>query len=227
MARVIQPSKASERSRGQRAGLDLKRIIEVARTIEHTELSMQTVADALNVDRKALNYHVRDRQTLLNLVAIDAFDGNFSSEGISAAASWDEACRRFSHNFVESVVSLGSLAEHLWFGDSISDLTLAPSEALFEHFRIAGFHDEDSVRLVTMLAILCLGHARDILQAATEAGCTRPRSLKASLEGADPKAFKNLIRIAALGVDTYSREQLDFTVDIFIEGARGRLQGAR
>jgi len=223
MSELELPAKTPERGRGQRAGLDLERIMKVARGFEHSQLSMQTLADALNVDRKALNYHVKDRQTLLGLVAKEAFDETFDPQSIASASSWEVACRAYAYRFVESVVNLGALAEHLWFGDPLSDLTLVPAEALFEQLRKAGFTDEVSVRLVTLLVTLCLGHARDILQVASELERPRPRTLKAALVKANPADFENLTRISRLGVDTYSREQLDFAVDVVIDGSRKHL----
>jgi len=213
----------AERSRGQRAGLDLERIVEAARRIDHSALSMQVLADALNVDRKALNYHVKERQTLLSLLAQDAFDGRFVASGVANADCWEAAVQNFGRSFVEAVLSLGELAEHLWFDDFLTELALVPCEALFEHLRLAGFQDETAVRLITMLVTLCLGHARDLIQAEAQPDRPRPRSLKATLKKTHGQKFPNLARISQLAVDTYCPTQIDFEISVLLEGARLRL----
>src|SRR5271168_335957 len=62
------------RTRGRPARISRERIIAAARTIAPEALTMQKVADVLGVDPKALNYHVRDRDGLRELVAVDVFE---------------------------------------------------------------------------------------------------------------------------------------------------------
>ncbi|WP_449221518.1 TetR/AcrR family transcriptional regulator C-terminal domain-containing protein [Tistrella mobilis] len=212
---------------GKRAGLDLRQIVQAARQLDIADLSIQSLADRLNVDRKALHYHVKDRQSLFELVALDRFAERLTGEGVAAAEDWRDACRVYAREFVDSVTSLGELSEYLWFNEAVTAWALEPAEALFAQLNAAGFPDEDAVRMVTMLATLCLGHARDIVQAGRETERPRPRSLRAALSEAGPPGFPNLERIAGLGVDTYSAAQLAFSVEIFLEGAEAVLGRAR
>ena len=61
-------------------------------------LTMQAVADELGVDRKALNYHVTDREGLLRLVAAgrfeatfaEAFGAHFEAVGVSSSRRLDD-----------------------------------------------------------------------------------------------------------------------------------------
>lgn len=62
--------------------------------------------------------------------------------------------------FFEGVLAVGGLAEHLWFGGSVAAQALAPSEALFQHLKDAGFNDETATRVVAMLISMSLSHAR-------------------------------------------------------------------
>ena len=57
------------RARGERAGLDLDQIVETAKSFEVEKLTMQSLARAMNVDRKALNYYVKDREALLTILS--------------------------------------------------------------------------------------------------------------------------------------------------------------
>ena len=83
MPKTGTPKPQTPRKPGKRAGLDLQKIVEAARLIDASELSMQSLADSLSVDRKALNYHVKDKQTLLGLVAMDTFSARFSGTDVS------------------------------------------------------------------------------------------------------------------------------------------------
>ncbi|MEO8683906.1 MAG: TetR/AcrR family transcriptional regulator C-terminal domain-containing protein [Devosia sp.] len=180
---------------------------------------MQSLADALKVDRKALHYHVKDRQSLFELVARDAFSQHLAQCGVADAGNWKEASRNYARSLAASAVAVAELADYLWFSDVVPGLSLEPVEALFGHLHEAGFPDEEVVRLVTVLATLCLGHARDLAQARKEVTRTRPGLLKSALEAKGHRGFSNLERISALGTNTYALEQLDFSIELVLDGA--------
>lgn len=212
---------------GKRAGLDLQQIIQAARRLDIEDLSIQSLADRLNVDRKALHYHVKDRQSLFELVAIHTFADRLTGKGVAEAEDWREACRVYAREFVESVISLGDLSEYLWFNEAITAWALEPAEALFAQLNAAEFPDQDAIRMVTMLATLCLGHARDIIQARRENDRPRVRSLKLALSEVGHSRFHNLERIAGRGVDTYGAAQIDFSIEVFLNGAEAMLKQAK
>ena len=223
MPRIRKPTTATHRKPGKRAGLDLQQIVNAARLIDVEALSMQSLADSLSVDRKALNYHVKDKPTLLGLMAMDAFSARFSGTDVAEADSWEEACRIYGMGFFEGVLDVGGLADYLWFGGSVAAWALEPSEALFQRLKDAGFADETAVRLVAMLISLSLSHARDAAQAAAEGDRPRTRALKAALQDAEPAIYTNLSRVAELGVDTYGSTQMEVMLDMLIAGARTQL----
>lgn len=210
---------------GKRAGLDVDQIIAAARAIPLESLSMQSLADALKVDRKALHYHVKDRQSLFELVARDAFAQHLAQRSVADAVDWKAACRNYAHSLAASAVALAGLADYLWFSDVMTDMSLESLEALFRHLQEAGFPDADAVRLVTVLATVCLGHARDLAQARKESTQTRPRLLKSALDAKAHSGFLNLERISALEVNTYGAEQLDFSIEVILAGADASLAG--
>ncbi len=224
MPRTATPKTHAQRRPGKRAGLDLHKIIAAARRIDAHALSMQSLADSLNVDRKALNYHVKDKQTLLGLVAMDTFQARFSARDVANAPDWEQACRIYGLGFFEGVLGVGGLAEYLWFGGSVAAWALAPSDVLFQQLHAAGFDDETATRLVAALISMSLAHARDATQAAAEGDRPRARALKQALQEADPTAHGHLRRIAALGVDTYGSRQIEVMLDLLIAGARDHLR---
>lgn len=212
------------RTRGQSADLDLAGIIEAARGIPIRSLTMQALADRLQVDRSALNHHVVDKTTLLRLVASANFAAAFESVDLTAATSWQQACRVFADGFVDGVLTTGELVDHLWLGDGPSAGVLAPVEALFAQLESAGFTDEIAVRLVKQLSSVCLSHARDVIHAQAAAHRTRPRALEAMLRNTPPDSAPHLHRILDRRVDTYDRAQLDFEVEVFVAGAEAVLK---
>ena len=101
-----------------------------------------------------------------------------------------------------------------------------PVEVMFGHLEEGGFTDEEAIRIMTVLSTLCLGHARDLDQAHKEAARTRSQLLKSALGAQTDRSFPNLERIAARNVDTYSAEQLAFSIDLLIAGAEEKLRSA-
>jgi len=217
-----QDAPAERRLRGTRAGIDLARIVEAARGLPESELTMQAVADRLGVDRKAVNHHVGDRETLLRMVAVDALSANFSVVEIGEADSWQDACRAHARGFVDAVLATGGLAEHLPLGDPAVTGFLQQAEAVLAKMTGAGFDDETAQRGLALLTNLCLGHARDALLAAQGEDRLRPTTLKSALVGRDPDRYPILARIAAAPADTYGSAQFEFSVDVFLSGLQAR-----
>ncbi len=212
-----------KRRPGKRAGLDVDQIIAAAKTLPLETLSMQSLADALKVDRKALHYHVKDRQSLFELLAHRAFSHRLSETRVSEAADWKEACRIFARDLADSAAGLADLVDYLWFSDLMEDLPLEPIECMFKHLNAAGFPDEDAIRLMTVLATLSLGHARDLAQARKEVTRTRAQLLRSALGASESRDFPNLKKITSLDVDTYNAEQLNFGIELILNGAEGKL----
>jgi len=209
---------AGRRAIGVRAGLNLPQIIEAARSLEPDALTMQALADELGVDRKALNHHVSDRETLLGLVAMDAFAEAFSAVHIAAHTEWREACRAYARGFTDSVLAAGILADRIRLGDPLVTNVLRPTEAVLRKLVEAGFDDETAMRALALLTNICLAYARDIAITARCGVNPRPLILRKALEQRDPEEYENLARIAALPVSTYDRAQLELSIDVFITG---------
>ncbi|MFB6612529.1 TetR/AcrR family transcriptional regulator C-terminal domain-containing protein [Agromyces sp. NPDC056379] len=207
------------RAVGVYAGLTLDRIIEAARSLDADALTMQALARELGVDRKALNHHVSDRETLLALVAMDAFSESFSGVDIAEQATWQDACRNYAHGFTRSAVATGSLAEHIRLTDAYVTDVLDPTEAVLAKMVAAGFNDENAMRSLSLLTNICLAYARDAVLQARSGVPARTVILRGALEKRDPTAYPTLTRIADLPVNTYDHRQLDLGIELFIAGA--------
>jgi len=220
MARQVEDTPRAGRGRGNRAGLDLGQIVAAARSLAPGEITMQAVADRLGVDPKALNHHVGNRENLLRLLARETFSVNFSAVQIAAQSRWEDACRTYAVGLVDSLIATGGLVEHLPPGDPAVPRTLEPTEALLAKWIDAGLDLGTAQRALVLLTSICVAFARDVLQAEQEAEPPRPRILREVLGAQDATRFENLARISAAPADTYSREQLEFSVEVFVRGAQ-------
>lgn len=218
-AGVVRP-RGSARARGSRAGLDVRVILDAARSLDPGSLTVQAVADRLGVDRKAVHHHVADRDTLLRLVAFDAFSAEFSAVQITAESDWQDACRTYARGFTAAAEATGVLSGHLQADGALVTRFLETTEAVLAALVRSGFDDEMAVRALAMLTNLCLGHARDRTFAVRGRSQLRPQVLREALRDRDPGGFTNLRRVAVTPVDTYSSRQLELTIDIFLNGLK-------
>ncbi|MFE5291381.1 TetR/AcrR family transcriptional regulator C-terminal domain-containing protein [Isoptericola sp. NPDC056618] len=218
---------ATRRAIGVRAGLTLPKIVDAARSLDPDALTMQALADHLGVDRKALNHHVSDRDTLLALVALDTFSSTFSAVEIAAHAGWQDACRSYARGFTESAIAAGVLAERIRLTDAYVTKVLEPTEAVLQTMVAAGFDDETAMRTLSALTNICLAYARDVVLATRSNTSPRTAILRDALAQRDADKLPTLARIAELPVTTYDQTQLDLSIDTFIAGAEARQRNGR
>ncbi|MGW1783713.1 hypothetical protein ACWCQQ_31995 [Streptomyces sp. NPDC002143] len=219
-------SSGGRRPVGRRAGLDLNRIVDAARSLDAGTLTVQAVADKLGVDRKAVRHHVADRETLLRLVALDEFSENSPVVDIPTDCSWQEACRIYAMAFADNVIAVDALAEHLRLASSLLTRFGAPTEAVLKKLTAAGFDDEAALRSLALLTNICMAYAQDVVFVSRSG--ERPRRLMAreTLNGRE-QDFENFARIVALRIDTYERKQLEVSVEIFLRGIEAVLLNQR
>ncbi|WP_187264920.1 TetR/AcrR family transcriptional regulator C-terminal domain-containing protein [Homoserinibacter sp. GY 40078] len=212
------------RGRGIQVGLNVERIITAARLLDPPSLTITAVAEQLGVDRKAINHHVTDRETLLALVARDAFSTAFSGAGVASHAAWQDACRAYAEMFTESVMAAGAFAGHLEFDDlPYMTVFLDCLEVLLSRLRNAGFPDEQALGLLALLSNMCLAYAADMVQNQREGQRPRAVRLRDALARRAASAYPELARASALDIDTYGPAQLELTIDVFLAGAEALL----
>ncbi|WP_072803277.1 TetR/AcrR family transcriptional regulator C-terminal domain-containing protein [Rhodococcoides yunnanense] len=217
---------AAPRTRGRRAGIDLDLIIEAARSLSPADLTMQAVADRLGVDRKSVNHHVTDRDTLLALVAREAFLEHFVTVRIDADATWQSACRTYAAGLVESIVAAGPLAGRLRLDESRAATYIESSEAVVSKLLGAGLDDEAALRHLVLLTNICMAYARDVHFAAVRAESRRSVLVRTAIAESDSARFPNLARMTSAGIDTYDSSQLQLGIEMFIRGLESTLDNA-
>lgn len=213
-----------KRGRGKRAGLDLAQIVEVARTLAPAAITMQAVADKLGVDRKALNYYVTDRESLMTLVATGVFSSSFATVRISAESSWQEACSTYGRSLADSIIETGVLTEHIRLSTSIAEDFLPPAEAVLGKLIAAGLDDETAARALALLTTICMGYGSDVVAATRSSENPFALRLQQALNNARGQPLKHIERITDSAVRTYNRDQLELSIEIFIRGTEALMQ---
>lgn len=213
----------TRRSRGVRAGLDRRQIVEAARTLDPDSVTMQAVADELGVDRKAVNHHVSDRETLLGLVAMDAFAESFSAVQIASSSDWKDACRTYAIGFSDAVITIGPLADHLQLDNPLVTTMLQATEIVLNTLIEAGADDATALRSLVLLTNICLGYARDVTSMTRTGVRPRPDLLHKAMSESDAPSVETLARVSSGQIDTYDRRQLEMSIDVFIRGTEALL----
>jgi len=215
MTVVTDPQPTARRSRGSRAGLDVDRIVSAARGMDPETLTMQSLADALGVDRKALNHHVTDRQSLFELLALDAFRRRFGDAEVALGTTWQDACRAYARGMVESLLDIGAWSEHFRFTSQRDLALVGPAEAIAERMLAAGYDPVTVSRSMHLLATICTGFARDARSGRRTGGHPQIEELRRALDDVDGE-YDALRRLVDARVDNFGDAQFEFDIDAFV-----------
>lgn len=231
-ARSTTSTGSKGRKRGGPLRITRRRIVEAARGMDPQTLTMQAVADELGVDRKALNYHVTDRDGLLRLMAVDvfemtaaeAFESYFEASGMPD--DWRAAIRTWAVTVRDSMVASGFVSTYFPLGtDSLK--VLQPAEIVLQQLLQAGFDLRTAGRALTFVTSFAMGVGRDLLlqkQAGEHPQAPEVRRLlELGGDSGDYEAFRALVQLeinSPADVD----DQFEFEVEVFIAGMEQRLR---
>jgi AcrR family transcriptional regulator len=206
------------RGRGQSAGIDAQRIIEVARGLEPEMLTMQAVARALGVDRSAVNYHVKSRESLLELVARDSFERHLAEFEFPVDADWQTGCFEYARALRDALVSTGALVAYIRYDLEGGLAALQQAELLLEKLLDAGFEVDLVARASLMLSHIAMSLARDMIVVAESGEHPQPHIVTLVLEGAPQERFPAFREVMQVGDPDYGDAQLRTSLTIFTLG---------
>lgn len=203
---------------GTSAGLTPSRIVDAARRIAPEDLTLQAVATRLGVDRKAVAYHVTDREGLLDLCAADAVGSRLAATRFPADLSWQEALRHAAHAAADALIEAGIVAH--WFRlDAMPDTgALVATNELLTHLLAAGFDELGAARVLSLTINCALGYARDVVLQARRGGHPQDRDLEGVLQMPGTEGLEVLAAVAQERAQTFEPEQLDFDLDVVLDG---------
>ncbi|MEU6558515.1 TetR/AcrR family transcriptional regulator [Nocardia nova] len=215
----------SRRGRGRPPRLNRDRIVAAARELPPETLTMKAVADALGVDRKSLNYYVSDREGLLELVALDAFETEFRRFDLPAEGDWRLLLRLFAAAVAEALTRVGVLIWYVRFTGRGGMSVLVEIERMFEVLVAAGFEPMEAGRTMRLLADIAFSAAREAADADRGHVDRQAAAVARTLNSEPGEAFP-LLREVANARERAVRvgEQFDFDVELVIAGLERTLE---
>ncbi|MDI6102556.1 TetR/AcrR family transcriptional regulator C-terminal domain-containing protein [Actinoplanes sp. NEAU-A12] len=206
------------RRRGRPPRISRDRIVAVARAMDPAAITMQAVAEELGVDRKALNYHVSDRDGLLELVALDVLNTEVSEVPLPAGIDWRQATRVMARHMRDGMVRTGALFEYVRVPATGGLTIFAATERYAEILLAAGFTEEQTGRALAFLAEFVFSSARDAIMMARRDGVhPQTAEIRRALDAAPADRFRTMRRLMTDGYGP-GEAQLDFDLKIFITG---------
>jgi TetR/AcrR family transcriptional regulator, tetracycline repressor protein len=207
------------RTRGRPARISRERIIAAARTIAPEALTMQKVADVLGVDPKALNYHVRDRDGLRQLVVLDLFESELRRVKMPRGGDWRDVVRAYVHALREATIKLGVLAVAIHLPGSQGLGALSPVEGVLQALVGAGFNVEDAGRALTFISEMAYVAGRDALRVAENPVHPDIPGISAALRSAAVGDFPVLRQVVAAQAGAAPDQgQFEFSLEVIIAG---------
>lgn len=183
---------------------------------------MQAIADALGVSRKALHYHVGDRQGLLNLVVADLFETQLG--GVELPESdWQAQLRAFAHAFRDGVLQVGIAATYVQLHGIAGLTALKLTESIVTCMFAAGFNESLARRALSAVTNVATVHAHIDLLKAQHGTYPQQTALTNVLLEAPTNEFASLRRILAYVQTEGPDDQFEFELDLTIAGLQGRL----
>ncbi|SHN47701.1 TetR/AcrR family transcriptional regulator C-terminal domain-containing protein [Cryptosporangium aurantiacum] len=213
---------ATGRRRGRPPRIDRARIVAAARELDPETLTMQAVAERLGVDRKALNYHVNDRERLLELVASDALATRLGSLQLPHDGDWQDAVRVYTRAMRDAMIGIGALFDYVRMPLSGGEAALASVEGLLQVLVRAGFTADEAGRTVALLAELLVSSARDAVLIERHGVHPQLVEVRRVLDAAPADAMPGLRGLRDLGLQA-GDAQLEFDLEVVLAGLEQRL----
>jgi TetR/AcrR family transcriptional regulator, tetracycline repressor protein len=216
------------RKRGGTLRISREGILDAAKKFDPQTITMQAVADELGVDRKALNYHVTDRDGLLRLVAADVFESNFMeafyrhfdvAESVQPGV-WRKAMYAWASAVRDGLAAAGVLANYFVINsDNLS--VFEPAEIVLQQMQGAGFDATSASRGLIFMTHFAMGVGRDEVlrkQLGTHPQSAEVHRLLDPPGEAERFEALRVMMSADLNSADDAQAQFDFEIDIFIRG---------
>ncbi|WP_248145685.1 TetR/AcrR family transcriptional regulator C-terminal domain-containing protein [Microbacterium aoyamense] len=198
----------------------------MARSMEPSTLTMRAVAAELGVDPSAVNYHVTDRNTLLELVAEDVVLSQIDGARLPDEADWRDALRIFAARLRGAVIRSGSHSPYFRFPAGGAPHALGIVEDLSERLARAGMDADDTIRAVTAVNQITFAAAREAVLTADGRQHPQLAEMKRALGELDADGLRGA-RAVIERWEPGSDVQFEYNIELLIAGIEHRLAAAK
>jgi len=204
------------RGRGRPARVSRDSIIEAARSIPPVDLSMQSVADRLGVDRSTINYHFSDREDLFTAVAAFAFGNEMSGFVAPPVGDWRQWVATYARAVHSALRRHPEFAGYVRLASGADAAAFAPIEGLITALTHAGFSERNMAQSVAYVSEVVHAAARNEILV-TSGRHPQGAELDRFFDGQSDDAVPGLRRLVEL--DPYDHENhFEFAVTMLVAG---------
>lgn len=209
--------------RGRPPRISRRQVVAAALDVAPGPVTMQAVADALGVDRKAVSYHVGDRESLLTLMASTVFTSEFARVPAPTHGDWRDVLSWYAHAIRRALMQLG-IHDVFPLEGAIGVTALEHAEFVLGSLVKAGFDVERAGRAANIVVELAISAARDALLRVGQSNHPQYDEAIAAMGDADGADFPVLTQVvmamsAAQNVD----EQFEFNLRVVFAGLATKL----
>ena len=207
------------RGRGRPPRISREQIVAAARAVPREDLTMKAVADAMGVSRKALHYHVTDREGLLTLMVAELLEYELGTIRLPANAEWQTVLRAYARAMHASIVRVGVAPTYIQLRGLSASAALALTERVVEPLFTAGFDDCLARRALTVMSNTALTYAHiEILLAQHGIHPQEAEVTRALQQAQDQFPYVRRVVASASTERLGDTKQFEFEVELAIVG---------
>lgn len=208
------------RTRGRPPRISRDQIVAAARDVASADLTMQAVADALGVSRKALHYYVGDREGLLTLVISDLFERELTSVELPVDEDWREVLRAYAVAFRDGLIQVGVATDFTRLRGIGAAAALALADRVLHALLTAGFAPDTARYGLTAASNIAQSAAHSSV-AQTASGVHRHRAQTSAALQQEPQETYPALRTVLASAESQHHDaehQFGFELEVLIAG---------
>jgi TetR/AcrR family transcriptional regulator, tetracycline repressor protein len=212
--------------RGRPPRISRNQVVSAALSVAPGPVTMQAVADALGVDRKAVSYHVGDRESLLALMASTVFTTEFARVPAPTHGDWREVLAWYAHTIRRALTQLG-IHDVFPLEGAVGLTALEQAEFVLGSLVEAGFDVEQAGRAANTVVELAISAARDSLLRTGQKNHPQYEEAIGAMGSADGADFPVLSQVVvAMSAGRNVDAQFDFNLSVVFAGLATKLQSS-
>jgi TetR/AcrR family transcriptional regulator, tetracycline repressor protein len=221
MSESSAPETVPRRGRGRPPRISRDSIIEAARAISVDQLSMQSVADSLGVDRSTIHYHFADRDELFSVVASATLGAELAKYTPPESDDWRDWVAGYARSVYRALVRHGAIVLFVRLPLGSDAKALAPVEGVISAMLRAGFDEATVVHAIAYISEVVHAAAQNQILVSRDThpqGVELVRYLDEQPADAVP-GLRRLVEIDPLGHE----DHFEFALKVLVDGLQAQL----